>query len=99
LSSASLRLGVGACLLAFSGASNAQFGASLGVESDARFRGISLSGGRPDLRLSLSYDHASGVYAGDVGAVNPRVTAANALFPARRDGDRRHVPSIMMRAC
>jgi len=55
---------VGACLLAFSGASNAQFGASLGVESDARFRGISLSGGRPDLRLSLSYDHASGVYAG-----------------------------------
>ena len=47
-----------------SGAANAQLGASLGVESDARFRGISLSDGRPDLRLSLAYDHASGVFAG-----------------------------------
>ncbi len=47
-----------------SGAAQAQFGASIGVESDYRFRGVSLSAGRPDVRLSLSYDDDSGVFAG-----------------------------------
>lgn len=46
------------------GTAQAQWGATLGVESDLRFRGVSLSDGRPDLRLSLSYDHASGAFAG-----------------------------------
>ncbi len=54
--------GLGA-LLACGGA-RAQFGASVGVESDHRFRGVSLSDGQPDLRLSVAYDHASGVFAG-----------------------------------
>ena len=50
-------------LLACGGA-QAQFSASIGVESDHRFRGVSLSDGEPDLRLSVAYDHASGVFAG-----------------------------------
>jgi len=46
------------------GSAQAQFSASVGVESDHRFRGVSLSDGQPDLRLSVAYDHASGVFAG-----------------------------------
>ena len=52
------------CALLASGAAQAQFGVSVGVESDNRFRGVSLSDGRPDLRLTLAYDHDSGVFAG-----------------------------------
>ncbi len=50
--------------LLVSGAAQAQFGGGIGIESDSRFRGVSLSDGRPDLRLSLSYDDDSGVFAG-----------------------------------
>jgi len=53
-----------ACGLLASGAAHAQFGVSVGVESDYRFRGVSLSDGQPDLRLSVAWDHASGVFAG-----------------------------------
>ncbi len=42
----------------------AQLAFSAAVDSDYRFRGLTLSGGQPDLRLSLAYDHASGAYAG-----------------------------------
>ena len=52
-----------ACLL-LPAAAPAQVGGSIVAESDYRFRGISLSGERPNLRLSLSYDHASGAYGG-----------------------------------
>jgi len=52
------------CALLVSGVARAQFGASIGVESDNRFRGVSLSDGQPDLRLSLAYDHDSGAFAG-----------------------------------
>lgn len=41
-----------------------QVGGSLAFESDYRFRGLSLSNERPDLRLTLAYDHASGAYLG-----------------------------------
>jgi uncharacterized protein (TIGR02001 family) len=34
------------------------------VESDYRFRGLSLSNGRPVLGLGFAYDHPSGAYAG-----------------------------------
>ena len=51
-------------LLLASGATQAQFGGSVGIESDNRFRGVSLTDGRPDVRLSVGYDHASGVFAG-----------------------------------
>jgi uncharacterized protein (TIGR02001 family) len=42
----------------------AQVSFSGSVESDYRFRGQSLSNGRPALILSLAYDHPSGAYAG-----------------------------------
>jgi len=41
-----------------------QVGGSVSVQSDYRFRGVSLSDGKPDLRLSLAYDAPNGVYAG-----------------------------------
>jgi uncharacterized protein (TIGR02001 family) len=50
--------------LLVSGAAQAQFGGGIAIESDNRFRGVSLTNGRPDLRLSVSYDHDSGVFAG-----------------------------------
>jgi uncharacterized protein (TIGR02001 family) len=42
----------------------AQFSASASVESDYRFRGVSLSASRPSLRLSGNFDSPSGAYAG-----------------------------------
>jgi uncharacterized protein (TIGR02001 family) len=42
----------------------AQISASIGVQSDYRFRGISLSSRKPVASLSLAYDHPSGFYAG-----------------------------------
>lgn len=59
-----VRCALWACSLLAGGAAQAQIGASIGVESDNRFRGVSLSDGQPDLRLSLSYDHDSGAFAG-----------------------------------
>jgi uncharacterized protein (TIGR02001 family) len=40
----------------------AQFSGSLSIRSDDRFRGHSLSQGRPTMALDLSYDHPSGLY-------------------------------------
>lgn len=40
----------------------AQLSGSLSFRSDDRFRGHSLSEGRPTLSLDLSYDHPSGIY-------------------------------------
>jgi uncharacterized protein (TIGR02001 family) len=42
----------------------AQISASASLASDYRFRGISLSDGRPALTANLAYDHSSGAYAG-----------------------------------
>ncbi len=42
----------------------AQISTSLSVDSDYRYRGISLSNARPAMRLNLAYDHASGAYGG-----------------------------------
>ena len=52
------------CGLLVASVARAQLGISAGVESDYRFRGVSLNDAQPDLRLSLAYDHASGVFAG-----------------------------------
>jgi len=51
-------------------AAQAQLSVSVAAESDHRFRGVSLSDGRPDLRLSVGLDDASGVYGGAM-AVSP----------------------------
>jgi uncharacterized protein (TIGR02001 family) len=49
----------------------AQLSASVGVQSDYLYRGISLSSGLPAATVDLAYDHPSGVYAGAsaIGAV------------------------------
>jgi len=54
---------VAVSLLAAGGAA-AQVGVGLTLETDHRFRGVSLSGGRPDVHLDLAWDGASGAYAG-----------------------------------
>jgi uncharacterized protein (TIGR02001 family) len=59
-----LRLAGVAALALFSGAARAQVAGNVLVESDYRFRGISLSGENPAAHLSLSYDHPRGWYAG-----------------------------------
>jgi len=59
-----LRAAFVAFSLASAGGAAAQVGAGLTLESDYRFRGVSLSGGRPDLHLNLAWDGANGVYAG-----------------------------------
>lgn len=50
-------------LLGISTASEAQVGVVASVYSDYRFRGVSLSGGRPVGMIDLSYDLPSGFYA------------------------------------
>ena len=45
-------------------AASAQLSGSIAVQSDYRFRGVSLSDGKPDARASIGYDGASGVYGG-----------------------------------
>jgi len=42
----------------------AQLGATVSVDSDYRFRGVSLSDSRPAWRLTLNHDFVSGAYAG-----------------------------------
>jgi uncharacterized protein (TIGR02001 family) len=42
----------------------AQLGVSVSADSDYRLRGVSLSDGKPDLSLNVSYDHSSGLYGG-----------------------------------
>lgn len=53
-----------ALALALPACAFAQLGGSLSVDTDYRFRGISLNDEQPDARASLAYDHASGAYAG-----------------------------------
>ncbi len=42
----------------------AQISSSLSIDSDYRYRGISLSNARPAVRLNLAYDPAGGAYGG-----------------------------------
>lgn len=62
-STLSLCLLTGACL-ALASPARAQLSGALGVQSDYRYRGISLSDRQPVLTLDLAYDHPSGLYAG-----------------------------------
>jgi uncharacterized protein (TIGR02001 family) len=45
-------------------AADAQVAVSLALDTDYRHRGVSLSDSQPTVTLNLSYDQASGVYAG-----------------------------------
>jgi uncharacterized protein (TIGR02001 family) len=72
LAAPSLCLGLGLGLtLGLAHPAHAQFSATVGLQSDYRYRGISLSDGLPAATLDLSYDHSSGFYAGasTIGAV------------------------------
>jgi uncharacterized protein (TIGR02001 family) len=53
-----------AALLGLAPAARAQISGAVGVASDYRLRGVSLTDGRSVASLGLNYDHPSGVYAG-----------------------------------
>ena len=53
-----------AMLCASAGNAQAQLGASLSLQSDARFRGVSLSDGQPQAALAAAYDGSEGWYGG-----------------------------------
>lgn len=55
---------------AWSTASSAQVGTTLSLYNDVRFRGYSLSEGRPALFVDLSYDGRSGFYASVSGSAS-----------------------------
>ena len=59
-----LRVGLALWLLLCAGACHAQMAGSVGVMSDDRYRGVSLSDGRPAVQLSIDRDFAGGTYAG-----------------------------------
>lgn len=49
---------------AVSPAARAQLGATVGIDSDYRFRGVSLSDSKPSLRLTVNHDVDTGPWAG-----------------------------------
>lgn len=57
-----LACAVGGAVLAT--AAQAQFGASVAIDSDYRYRGVSLSDSKPSPRLTLNYDATDRWYAG-----------------------------------
>lgn len=65
-------------------AAHAQLGASLSIQSDDRYRGISFTDARPAATLTVNYDHPTGAYVGAtaIGAVTAeegfRVTGVQA---------------------
>ena len=69
-----LAFGGGAVLLSFS--VQAQWGASVAIDSDYRFRGVSLSDSKPGLRLTLNHDGPGAWYAG-VSATRAALTASD----------------------
>lgn len=71
------RAALAAALLLWGGSAQAQVSGSLSLESDYRYRGYSLNGGRPVAKLLLSYDAPSGWYGG-VQARRPRTAPGDA---------------------
>lgn len=59
-----LRSALAPIALLLGGAAQAQLGATISVESDYRFRGVSLSDSKPAWRLTVNHDFMSGAYAG-----------------------------------
>jgi uncharacterized protein (TIGR02001 family) len=58
------RLACAVTSAALSAATQAQLGGSVGVDSDYRYRGVSLNASRPSPRLAISYDAPERWYAG-----------------------------------
>lgn len=59
-----LRIVIACGLLLFAGHVRAQANASVAVVSDDRYRGVSLSDGRPAVQASVGFDAADGAYLG-----------------------------------
>jgi uncharacterized protein (TIGR02001 family) len=59
---------------------HAQVRASAALDSDYRFRGVSISGGRPALGASATYDAANGVYFGGSASVRDTTHGGLKLF-------------------
>lgn len=82
----------------------AQLGANIGIESDYRFRGVSLTDRRPAATLQLAYDHPSGVYLnvsgiGALGRDNPRFVGVQGnVGYARRIGRALYIDSGLVRS-
>ncbi|HEX7760819.1 MAG TPA: TorF family putative porin [Caulobacteraceae bacterium] len=88
---AALIIVLSSCLAA---SAHAEIGASALIESDYRFRGVSLSDDRPALSLNLSYDHPSGVYGAVSGVfVNTRYDGIQVLGYTVLAGYARQLPS------
>jgi uncharacterized protein (TIGR02001 family) len=79
LRSAAIQSILFAAALPFTSPAAAQVGTSVSIFSDDRFRGYSLSGGRPVGILDLSYDAPNGFYAALSGSLV--VTRHDALQP------------------
>ena len=62
-----IRACIACALLAAAHVALAQASATVSVESDYRFRGVSLGGNRPSLRAEVAWDGAQGWYAGASG--------------------------------
>ncbi|MFC5743532.1 TorF family putative porin [Dyella tabacisoli] len=59
-----LRAAVALLILLSIAEAHAQVSGSVTLVSDDRFRGVSLSDGRPAVQVAIAYDHADGWYAG-----------------------------------
>ena len=59
-----VRSALASIALLLGGAAQAQLGATVSVDSDYRFRGVSLSDSKPAWRVTLNHDFASRAYAG-----------------------------------
>jgi uncharacterized protein (TIGR02001 family) len=80
---AAARLIVVAFLTGLSTPAAAQVAAAVSLDSDDRFRGVSLSDRRPAASLSLSYDDPSGFYAGgSASAADLRQQGLQAVYAA-----------------
>jgi len=79
-----VRLVVFLGLLAPAAHAEGQISFSTAIDSDDRFRGMSLSHGRPDVRLDVAYDHGNGrgggLYAGASLAAAPGRAQRNPLI-------------------
>lgn len=74
----------------------AQLAGSISVDSDQRFRGFSLSDGRPTATLAASYDDQSGLYANaDVMAVDRRHDGVGLLGYQVNGGFARRLSGIL----
>lgn len=62
--SPALRCMLIAALLGATGSARAQWAWGVSLLSDDRFRGVSLSAGQPDLRMSLAYENLAGWFGG-----------------------------------